>query len=142
MNNVNLVGGLVRDAELKYLNTGTAILTFSIAVSEYVGKDKPPWSNFFDCSMFGKRAESLAQYMGKGQRIAIEGILHQDRWEQEGANRSKVKIKVSNVDLVGAKKTTTQGQQASSQSQNSSAEQSSQGSFNGTPETFEDDTPF
>ncbi|MDA3940479.1 MAG: single-stranded DNA-binding protein [Spirochaetia bacterium] len=116
MNNVNEVGGLVRDAELKTLPSGTSCLNFSIAVSEYMGAGKEDWNNYFDCVMFGKRASSLAQYMGKGQKVAIEGKLHQDRWEKEGEKRSKVIIKVNNIDLVGAKKSATQEQQPKSNS--------------------------
>ena len=108
MNNVNIVGGLVRDAELKTLPNGTACLNFSVAVSEYMGSGKEDWNNYFDCTMFGKRASSLAQYMGKGQKVAIEGKLHQDRWEKEGSKHSRVIVKVNNIDLVGAKKSAAQ----------------------------------
>jgi len=134
MNNINLVGGLVRDAELKFLPKGTALLNFSIGVSEYLGKDKGDYSNYFDCSMFGKRAESLHPYMGKGQKIAVEGLLHQDRWEKEGKNFSRVVIKVHNIDLVGAKKA------AAAQDKSFDAA----GAFHGNQkkDEFEDDIPF
>jgi len=106
-NNVILVARLVRDAELKYTNSGFAILNFSIATNRSIKKDDE-WKDevsFFQCTLFGKRAESLAEYMIKGKQIAISGSLKQDRWENsEGQKRSVVKIIVDKVQFIGSKK--------------------------------------
>jgi len=106
INSVNIVARLVRDAELKYTNTGYAILNFSIASNRSV-KRNDEWQDevsFFNCVLFGKRAESLAQYMIKGKQIAITGALTQDRWtDQNGQNRSVVKIIVNKLQFVGGK---------------------------------------
>ena len=106
LNHVVLVGRLTRDAELKYLNTGTAICTFSIAVTRSVKKgDK--WEdegNFFDVSLFGKQGEAVAQYLTKGQQVAVDGSLKQDRWEKDGQKHSRVVIVADTVQLLGGKR--------------------------------------
>jgi len=103
INHVILVGRLVRDAELKYTNTGMAICKFSIAVN-YRKKDGVKWSekaSFFDVVLWGKSGESVNKYLVKGKQVGIEGELRQERWEKEGKNLSKVEIFASNVQLLG-----------------------------------------
>lgn len=106
LNRVVLIGRLTRDAELQYTNTGFAIGKMSIAVNRR-RKQGDQWideGNFFDVTLFGKRAESLAQYLLKGNQIAVEGQLRQERWEQEGLKRSKVTIEATNIQLLGSKR--------------------------------------
>ena len=103
INHVILVGRLVRDAGLKYTNTGMAICKFSIAVN-YRKKDGDKWSekaSFFDVILWGKSGESVNKYLVKGKQVGIEGELRQERWEKEGQNLSKVEIFASNVQLLG-----------------------------------------
>jgi len=106
LNSVFMIGRMVRDAELKYTNTGYAILNFSIASNRSVKKDEQ-WQDvvsFFNCTIFGKRAESIAQYMTKGKQLAIDGALSQDRWtDKDGNKRNVVKILVDKVQFIGGK---------------------------------------
>lgn len=104
VNSVVMVGRLTRDSELKYTNSGTAILNFSLANNVYQGKDKDEYVNFFDCQMWGKSAEKLQQYLTKGTQLVCEGSLRQERWDSENGKRSKVKINVRNIQLVGGKR--------------------------------------
>jgi single-strand DNA-binding protein len=100
---VVLVGNLTRDAQLKYTPSGFPICTFGIAINTRK-KSGDQWvdeANFFDVELFGKSAESLNQYLTKGKMVGIEGELRQDRWEQDGQSRSKVKIVASKVNLLG-----------------------------------------
>ena len=106
VNHVIIIGRLTRDAELKYTSGGMAIGSFSIAVNRRTKKGDQ-WveeASFFDVSLFGKSAEGLAQYLTKGKQVAVEGELRQDRWQQDGQNRSKVTIAASNVQLLGGEK--------------------------------------
>ena len=105
-NNVLSINGrLVREAILSYSNGGTAILNFSIAVNRSVKKgDK--WedeASFFDCVMFSKMAESVNKYLEKGKQVSIIGELKQERWEQDGNQRSRVVIIVEKLQLLGSK---------------------------------------
>ncbi len=101
-----LAGRLTRDAELRYAKSGTAVGAFSLAVNRSV-KRGDKWedeASFFDCTMFGKRAESLQQYLVKGTQLIVSGELEQQRWEKDGQNRSKVVVIVNDVQLVGGKR--------------------------------------
>lgn len=102
-NIVVLVGRLTRDAELKYLPSGTAVCKFSIASNKEIKKGDT-WqkkANYFDVVLFGRQGEAINQYLVKGKQVAIEGELEQDRWEQEGKPRSKVEVSAHNVQLLG-----------------------------------------
>jgi len=104
INSVTIVGRLTRDAELKYTNSGTAVTKLGIAVNRS-RKDGDQWvdeANFFDISLWGRRGESLNQYLQKGTKIAVTGELRQDRWEQDGQSRSRVFIHANNIQLLGS----------------------------------------
>lgn len=97
------IGRLVRDGELKYLSSGSPVLNFSIAVNSKK-KQGEQWvdeASFLDVVLYGKQGESVNTYMVKGKQVAIEGRLHQARWEQDGQNRSKIEIVADNVQLLG-----------------------------------------
>ena len=103
INHVVLVGRLTRDAELKYTNSGTALSKFSLAVNRSIKKGDQ-WTDevsFFDCTLWGKQAEAVNQYLAKGKQVAIDGELRQSRWEQDGQNRSKVEINANTLQLLG-----------------------------------------
>ncbi|MDR0683830.1 MAG: single-stranded DNA-binding protein [Spirochaetaceae bacterium] len=103
LNHVSLIGRLTRDAEYKVLPSGQAVCNFSIAVNRR-RKNGDNWedeANYFDIVLWGKQADSLNRYLIKGKQIGIDGELRQDRWQQEGQNRSKVVISAINVQLLG-----------------------------------------
>jgi single-strand DNA-binding protein len=103
LNHVVLIGRLTRDAELKYTSGGQAVCKFSMAVNRR-RKNGDQWvdeANFFDIVLWGRQGESLNQYLVKGKMVGIEGELRQDRWEQDGQNRSKVEIVANNLQLLG-----------------------------------------
>ena len=103
VNHVILIGRLTRDAELKYTSGGMAVCKFAIAVNKR-RKQGEQWveeANFFDIVLWGRSGESLNQYLVKGKQVAVEGELHQNRWEQDGQSRSKIEIMANNVQLLG-----------------------------------------
>ncbi|MDR0731285.1 MAG: single-stranded DNA-binding protein [Treponema sp.] len=103
LNHVVLVGRLTRDAELKYTSGGQAVCKFSIAVNRR-RKNGDQWedeANFFDIVLWGRQGESLNQYLLKGKMVGVEGELRQDRWQQDGQNRSRVEIVANNLQLLG-----------------------------------------
>jgi single-strand DNA-binding protein len=103
VNHVILIGRLTRNADLKYTAGGQAVDKFSIAVNrrKRQGDDWVDEPNFFDVVVWGKQAETLHQYLVKGKMIAIDGELRQDRWQQDGQNRSKVEIIANIIQLLG-----------------------------------------
>jgi single-strand DNA-binding protein len=103
LNHVVLIGRLTRDSELKYTANGQAVCKFSIAVNRRK-KNGDQWvdePNFFDIVLWGRQGESLNQYLVKGKLVGVDGELRQDRWEQDGQNRSKVEIVANNIQLLG-----------------------------------------
>lgn len=99
-----LVGRLTRDAELKYTTSGQAVCSFSVATSSRVKKadqwvDEP---SFWDVDLWGKRAESVNQYLTKGKLVAVDGSMRQDRWEKDGVAHMKVRITANDVQLLGS----------------------------------------
>jgi len=104
INKVVVSGNLTRDPELRSGSTGMSVLVFGIAVND---RRRDPssgewtdYANFFDCTVFGSRADGLAKVLTKGMKIAIVGRLHYSNWEKDGAKRSKVEIYVDEVDFM------------------------------------------
>jgi single-strand DNA-binding protein len=136
INHVVLVGRLTRDAELKYISTGTAVARLSIACNRRK-RSGDQWADevsYFDVVLWGKTAESLTKYLTKGTQIAVEGELRQNRWEQDGQSRSKVEVVANNIELLGSPRG---GQRPSSDAPDVPSGKESSG-----PDTFEDDIPF
>jgi len=122
MASITIVGRLTRDAELKYLNSGEAICHFSIATdtrvkkgSEYV--DEP---SFWEVDLWGKRGESVNQYLAKGKQVAVSGSARIERWEHEGKSFTKVKVNANDVQMLGPK---PEGQAESTDRQQPAARQ-------------------
>ncbi len=132
INNVVLIGRLVRDAELKYTNIGTPVTKFAIAVNER-RKNGDSWENrasFIDVTLWGKLGESLHDYMTKGKQIAVQGRLNQQRWEKDGYKHSRTGVVAENIQLLGSKSGGT-----------APPEQNQESSGN-AGENFDDDIPF
>jgi len=103
INHVVLVGRLTRDAELKQTSSGQAVCKFSLAVNRR-RKNGDQWedeANFFDVVIWGRQGEALNQYLLKGKMVGVDGELRQDRWQQDGQNRSKVEIVANYLQLLG-----------------------------------------
>jgi single-strand DNA-binding protein len=103
LNHVVLIGRLTRNAELKYTANGQAVCKFSIAVNRRK-RTEDKWedeANFFDVVLWGRQGESLNQYLNKGKMVGVEGELRQDRWVQDGQNRSRIEIVAFNLQLLG-----------------------------------------
>lgn len=101
MNVITIAGGLGRDAELKYLNSGDAVCNFSVADSQ--GRDKP--TIWWNCTLFGKRGESLSQYLTKGQSVTVSGTITEREWtDKDGAKRKSMDVRVNEIALQGGRK--------------------------------------
>jgi single-strand DNA-binding protein len=104
-NRVVIVGNLTRDVELRYTPTGTAVTDIALAINDRVKKNDQ-WVdevNFFDVTLWGRTAEVAGEYLSKGSSVLIEGKLKQDRWEQEGKTRSKVKIVGEKMQMLSSR---------------------------------------
>ncbi len=104
INRVLVTGNLTRDPELRATQSGSQVLSFGIAVND---RRKNPqtgewedYPNFVDCTMFGTRAEKLANYIAKGSKVAIEGKLRYSSWEKDGERRSKLEVIVDEIEFM------------------------------------------
>lgn len=143
VNHVILIGRLTRDAEIKYTSGGMAVCRFAIAVNKR-RKDGDQWieeANFFDIVLWGRAGESINQYLVKGKQVAVEGELHQNRWEQGGQSRSKVEINANNVQLLGGGQDTT-GTASRSAPPRDTTPRDSRPPADVPPGDFPDDIPF
>lgn len=104
LNTVAVTGNLTRDSELRATKNDSFILTFSIAVNERRKQEDGTWEDepsYFDCKLFGKRAQGAAQYLVKGTKVTVQGKLRQERWKtKDGQNRSSVLIAVDEFEFM------------------------------------------
>lgn len=114
MNKVILLGRLVRDIELRYTQSQMAIGKTAIAVTRKytLNGEKREETCFIDLTFFGKQAEIANQYLGKGSKLAVEGYLKFEQWQDNnGQNRSKHSIAVESMEMLGDAKQNNQGYQ-------------------------------
>ena len=106
LNRIMLIGRLTKEPELKKTPNGTAVCSFSIANNKTWKKDgeKKEEVSFFNCVGWAKTGEIIAQYVKKGQRIAIDGRLQQRSWQTDaGEKRYAVEIVVDNFQFLESK---------------------------------------
>ncbi|MCH4336049.1 single-stranded DNA-binding protein [Staphylococcus haemolyticus] len=107
-----LTGRITKDLELKQAGQ-TQVTNFSLAVDNPFKKDD---TSFFDIVAFGKTAELLNNYCGKGSKILIEGNLKQDRFQdKEGNNRSVVRVIANRIEFLDSKGSNQQNGQPQQQ---------------------------
>jgi len=114
LNSVNIMGNLTRDPEMKYIPSGKAVCSLSIANNRVYTKngEKVTEVSFFDVEVWGVIAENCAKYLSKGSGIIVEGRLKQDRWEKDGKTQSRVRITANNVHFMPKRRDNAQGQEA------------------------------
>lgn len=101
MNSITVAGNLGKDAEMRHLNDGTPVASFSVADSQ--GREKP--TIWWNCSIFGKRAESLAPYLIKGSQVTVTGTVSEREWaDKSGQVRKSMDVRVQDVALQGGKR--------------------------------------
>jgi len=108
LNKVMAIGNLGSDPETRYVPSGAAVTTFSIAVSEsWTDKqtgEKKERTEWINVEVWGKAAEACAQYLSKGSQCFVEGQLQTDSWEDKNSGQTKYRTKVhaQNVQFLGS----------------------------------------
>lgn len=100
MNNVSLIGNVTRDLELKQVGQ-TQNTRFTLAVTRRFKRDE---SDFINCIAWGKQAETLCQYVKKGQKIAIIGNIRTGSYEREGTTVYTTDVVVESFEFLGGGK--------------------------------------
>ena len=106
VNRVILVGNLGADAELRYTGGGAAVANFRLATTE-VFKDKDgqrqEQTEWHRVSLWGKQAETLAQWLVKGKQVYVEGRLQTRKWQdKDGNDRYSTEVRGDRVVLLGS----------------------------------------
>lgn len=99
-----LIGRLGADPEMRTSKAGTAILKMRVATSERrkVGEQWEKATEWHNVVMFGRRAESVAQFLHKGKLVAIQGRLSTSSWDaDDGSKRYRTEIIVDELELLG-----------------------------------------
>ena len=109
MNRTILVGRLARDPELRITNGGMSVCRFTVAVDRRGAKEGQPTADFIGCIAFGKTAETINQYLGKGRRIALEGHIQTGSYEKDGVKRYTTDVIVDRFDFIDSRNDGQQG---------------------------------
>ena len=107
-NIVVLTGRLVADAELRYLENNNQVARFTLAVDKNLSKDKKqemeakgqPTADFINCQAWGKMAESLVKYSGKGLRVLVNGRIQTGSYEKDGQRVYTTDIVANNIEYI------------------------------------------
>lgn len=107
VNKVILVGNLGRDPEMRYMPSGDAIASFSVATTD-TWKDKngqkQERTEWHRISMFGKLAEIAGEYLKKGSSVYIEGRLQTRKWQdKEGNERQTTEVVADRMQMLGGR---------------------------------------
>ena len=140
-NKVIIVGNLTRDPEQKFTSSGTAVADLGLAINEsFKNKAGETVENtvFVDVVVWGRQAETAAEFLSKGSSVLIEGKLQLDQWENEaGEKRSKMRVRADRVQFLTSKSQSTGTRPASV------TDEKPKGDSPESPADFDDDdVPF
>lgn len=112
MNNVILMGRLTRDPELKYSQTGKAYCRFTVAINREFNREEV---DFINCLAFGKTAETIAEWLGKGRRIALQGRIQTGNYENKNGDKvNTFEVVADRFEFVDSAKSDTNNNQKNS----------------------------
>lgn len=138
LNNISVIGRMTRDLDGRafgYTPNGKARLNISIAVNDGYGENE--YTSYFDVVIWGKTAENIKPYIGRGKQLCINGRLRQDRWEKDGQKNSRVTIVAETVQLLGGRDAGASAQQSAPQSAPQQAQE-----YNDGGDNYPEDIPF
>lgn len=97
VNKVILIGNLGATPELKYLPSGQAVCTFSLATTEKwndKGGQTQERTEWHSVEVWGKQAEACGKYLDKGRSVYVEGQIRTDSWEDKETGQKKYRVKI------------------------------------------------
>lgn len=105
MNNINLIGRLTKDPEMKSTQTGVSVCNFTLAVDrKYKDKNGERETDFINCVAWRSTAEFIARFMTKGQRIGVTGSLQVSTYDdRDGQRQWKTEVVVESAYFADGK---------------------------------------
>lgn len=152
LNQVQLIGNLGNDPEIRHMPSGGAVANLSIATTEKwkdkttgETKEQTEWHRVV---IFGKLAEIAGEYLRKGSKVFIEGGLRTRKWtDQQGVERYTTEVNVGMNGRMIMLSSVNENRQAGGQQQQfsggaQSRPQQQAAGNNPPPDDFSDDIPF
>ena len=112
MNIAILMGRMVKDPELQYTSNGKAVTKFTLAVKREFNREE---ADFINCIAWEKRAETIAEYFKKGQRIAIQGRIKVSNYDKNGNTVWKTDIIVDKFEFIESNNNNSQNEDSKKQ---------------------------
>jgi len=109
MNAISLIGRTVKQPELKYIpGSGKAVTNFTLAVDKGLSKEMKiqfesegkATADFINVVVWGKLAEVVANYVGKGKQVGVNGRLEINNYEKDGEKKSYAQVVAYNIDIL------------------------------------------
>ena len=101
MNNVNLIGRLTKDVDLRYTQSGLAVGRFSVAIDRPKKDGQDNGADFPNCVAYGKTAENLANYVHKGGMVGVTGCIRTGSYtKKEGQKAYTTDVAVTSVQFL------------------------------------------
>lgn len=100
LNQVTVLGNIVRDLDLKNTSNGKSVISFSLALNRSYKDGTGEWKesvDFVDVVAYGFLADNLYQYSGKGKKVLVQGRLSSRSWEKDGRKYSKLEVFAENI---------------------------------------------
>lgn len=126
MKSITIAGNIGKAAELRTTQGGDSVASFSVAVNDKRNKDQTYW---FTCTLWGKRAQALSQYLTKGTKVTVQGDLTTREYE----GRTYLEVNVADVAMQGGKQDGQSG---------GNGGYGGQSQYAGNNNDLEDDVPF
>lgn len=109
-----VVGNLGKDPELKFLQNGNPVATFTICANERrgSGENRTEKQQWFTANVYGNSAKAVAEHLQKGDQVYVEGRLDVQIWEGRDGMRHTSYINTSDVQFLGKRKRENQSGEA------------------------------
>lgn len=104
MNNVQLIGNISTDIDLKATTTGKFVAKFNLAVTNPFNREK---TTFLPIEIWGKSAENTGNFCSKGSKVGIVGYIEVEQWEKDGQTRYKTKVVANSIEFLTPKNNQT-----------------------------------
>ncbi|QKY69414.1 single-stranded DNA-binding protein [Lentibacillus sp. CBA3610] len=129
MNNVQLIGRMTKDVELKYTQNGNAVATFTLAVNRpFRNHQGNQDADFIRCQVWRKPAENTAQYCKRGSQVGVTGRIQTRSFEgQDGKTVFMTEVVADNVEFLDTRNQSSQGKPQNNQNQQSNNPYQGQG---------------
>lgn len=106
LNQINIMGRLTKNPELRYTGTSVPVASFTVAVERDIGEKK---TDFINCVAWRQTGEFIAKHFEKGSMIAVTGRLQMRDWEdRDGNKRTSAEIMVDRAYFCGGKPSRTE----------------------------------